>query len=154
MWIHQFTHEARRVVEIAQEEARRLNHVFVGAEHILLGLIREGEGIAAQALESLGIPLDGVRREVEEMTGTGQSPSSGQLAFMSPARRALELSHREALQLGRDQVRTEHILLGLIRDGESVAARVLVKLGADYARVRRGLIQVMSGISEPIESGS
>jgi ATP-dependent Clp protease ATP-binding subunit ClpC len=151
-WIHQFTHEARVVVGIAQEEARRLNHDFVGPEHILLGLIREGEDIASQALESLGILLDVVRREVEEATGTGQSPSLGQLAFISPARRALELSHREALQLGRDQVRTEHILLGLISEGEGVAAEVLVKLGADYARVRQRLIQLMSGISEANDS--
>jgi DNA-binding NarL/FixJ family response regulator len=153
LWMHQFTTEARRVVGIAKEEARRLNHDFIGSEHILLALIRDGEGIEAKTLESLGIPLDEVRREVGEMTGAGQSPS-GHLAFTSPAKKALELSHREALQLGRDHVRTEHILLGLIREGEGVAAKVLVKLGADYERFRRQLIQLLSGISESIDSSS
>jgi DNA-binding NarL/FixJ family response regulator len=154
MWIYQFTHEARRVVVIAQEEARRLNHDFIGPEHILLGLIRDGEGIEAKTLESLGIPLDGIRREVEEMSGAGQSSPSGHFAFTSSARKALELSQREALQLGRDHVRTEHILLGLIREGGGVAAKVLVKLGADYERVRQQLIQLLSGLSEPIDSSS
>jgi len=154
LWIHQFTTEARRVVGIAKEEARRLNHDFIGSEHILLALIRDGEGIEAKTLESLGILLDEIRREVGEMTGAGQSLPSGHLAFTSPAKKALELSHREALQLGRDHVRTEHILLGLIREGEGVAAKVLVKLGADYERFRRQLIQLMSGISEPIDSSS
>jgi DNA-binding NarL/FixJ family response regulator len=147
-WIDLFMHEARRVIGIAQDEARRLNHDFIGTEHILLGLIREVDGMAAQVLESLGIPLDRVRREVEEMIGTGLSPPSGHFAFTSHARQALELSHREALQLGRMKVGSEHILLGLIREGEGVAARVLVKLGADYARVRQQYIQILSGVKE------
>jgi DNA-binding NarL/FixJ family response regulator len=154
LWIDQFTHEARSVVGVAQEEARRLSHDFIGPEHILLGLIRDGGGIEAKTLESLGIPLDEARREVEEMTGAGQPPPSGHFAFTSPARKALELSHREALQLGRDHVGIAHILLGLIREGEGVAAKVLVKLGADYDRVRQQLIQLLSGISEPIDSSS
>ena len=154
MWIDVFTLDARRVVGIAQEEARRLNHDFIGPEHILLGLIREGEGIAAQVLGSLSIPLDGIRREVEELTGTGQSPLSSHLTFTSPARQALEFSHREALQLGHNYVGTEHILLGLIREGEGVAAKVLVKLGADYPRVRQQYLQMLSGVKEVSDSSS
>jgi ATP-dependent Clp protease ATP-binding subunit ClpC len=129
-----FTDRARRVVVLAQEEARLLNHNYIGTEHILLGLIHEGEGVAAKALESLGISLEKVRQQVEEIIGAGQSPPSGHIPFTPRAKKVLELSLREALQLGHNYIGTEHILLGLIREGEGVAAQVLVKLGADLGR--------------------
>jgi ATP-dependent Clp protease ATP-binding subunit ClpA len=151
-WIDQFTYKARTAVGIAQEEAQRLNHDFIGPEHILLGLIREGEGTAAKTLESLGIPLEKVRQGVEEIIGAERPPPSGHFAFTSPARKALELSHREALQLGHNYVGTEHILLGLIREAEGVAAMVLGKLGADLARVRQQVVHLLSGISEATDS--
>src|SRR5215472_14813029 len=127
-----FTDRARRVVVLAQEEARMLNHNYIGTEHILLGLIHEGEGVAAKALESLGISLEAVRRQVEE------------------------LSLREALQLGHNYIGTEHILLGLIREGEGVAAQVLVRLGADLNRVRQQVIQLLHGYQgkEPTTTGA
>jgi len=124
-----FTDRARRVVVLAQEEARMLNHNYIGTEHILLGLIHEGEGVAAKALESLGIALEGVRQQVEEIIGQGQQAPSGHIPFTPRAKKVLELSLREALQLGHNYIGTEHILLGLIREGEGVAAQVLVKLG-------------------------
>jgi ATP-dependent Clp protease ATP-binding subunit ClpC len=142
-----FTDRARRVVVLAQEEARLLNHNYIGTEHILLGLIHEGEGVAAKALESLGISLDKVRQQVEEIIGAGQSPPSGHIPFTPRAKKVLELSLREALQLGHNYIGTEHILLGLIREGEGVAAQVLVKLGADLGRVRQQVIQLLSGYS-------
>ena len=142
-----FTDRARRVVVLAQEEARLLNHNYIGTEHILLGLIHEGEGVAAKALESLGISLEKVRQQVEEIIGAGQSPPSGHIPFTPRAKKVLELSLREALQLGHNYIGTEHILLGLIREGEGVAAQVLVKLGADLARVRQQVIQLLSGYS-------
>ena len=126
-----FTDRARRVVVLAQEEARMLNHDYIGTEHILLGLIREGDGVAAKALESLGISLEAVRQQVEEIIGRGQQAPSGHIPFTPRAKKVLELSLREALQLGHNYIGTEHILLGLIREGEGVAAQVLVKLGAD-----------------------
>ena len=128
-----FTDRARRVVVLAQEEARLLNHNYIGTEHILLGLIHEGEGVAAKALESLGISLEGVRGQVEELIGQGGSSPSGHIPFTPRAKKVLELSLREALQLGHNYIGTEHILLGLIREGEGVAAQVLVKLGADLS---------------------
>jgi ATP-dependent Clp protease ATP-binding subunit ClpC len=140
-----FTDRARRVVVLAQEEARMLNHNYIGTEHILLGLIHEGEGVAAKALESLGISLEGVRQQVEEIIGQGQSAPSGHIPFTPRAKKVLELSLREALQLGHNYIGTEHILLGLIREGEGVAAQVLVKLGADLNRVRQQVIQLLSG---------
>ena len=140
-----FTDRARRVVVLAQEEARMLNHNYIGTEHILLGLIHEGEGVAAKALESLGISLEGVRHQVEEIIGQGQSAPSGHIPFTPRAKKVLELSLREALQLGHNYIGTEHILLGLIREGEGVAAQVLVKLGADLNRVRQQVIQLLSG---------
>src|SRR5216117_2208882 len=140
-----FTDRARRVVVLAQEEARMLNHNYIGTEHILLGLIHEGEGVAAKALESLGIALEGVRQQVEEIIGQGQHAPSGHLPFPPRAKSVLELSLREALQLGHNYIGTEHILLGLIREGEGVAAQVLVKLGADLNRVRQQVIQLLSG---------
>lgn len=151
-----FTDRARRVVVLAQEEARMLNHNYIGTEHILLGLIHEGEGVAAKSLESLGISLEGVRSQVEEIIGQGQQAPSGHIPFTPRAKKVLELSLREALQLGHNYIGTEHILLGLIREGEGVAAQVLVKLGADLNRVRQQVIQLLSGYQgkEPAESGT
>jgi ATP-dependent Clp protease ATP-binding subunit ClpC len=140
-----FTDRARRVVVLAQEEARLLNHNYIGTEHILLGLIHEGEGVAAKALEFLGISLEAVRAQVEEIIGHGGSAPSGHIPFTPRAKKVLELSLREALQLGHNYIGTEHILLGLIREGEGVAAQVLVKLGADLSRVRQQVIQLLSG---------
>ena len=140
-----FTDRARRVVVLAQEEARMLNHNYIGTEHILLGLIHEGEGVAAKGLESLGISLEAVRSQVEEIIGQGQQAPSGHIPFTPRAKKVLELSLREALQLGHNYIGTEHILLGLIREGEGVAAQVLVKLGADLNRVRQQVIQLLSG---------
>src|SRR3989337_1632862 len=142
-----FTDRARRVVVLAQEEARLLNHNYIGTEHILLGLIHEGEGVAAKALESLGISLEAVRSQVEEIIGQGGSSPSGHIPFTPRAKKVLELSLREALQLGHNYIGTEHILLGLIREGEGVAAQVLVKLGADLGRVRQQVIPLLSGYS-------
>src|SRR5256886_2589494 len=140
-----FTDRARRVVVLAQEEARMLHHDHIGTEHILLGLIGEGEGVAAKALESLGISLEAVRQHVGEITGQGQQAPSGHIPFTPRAKNVLELSLREALQLGHNYIGTEHILLGLIRDGEGVAAQVLVKLGGDPSRVRQQVIQLLAG---------
>jgi ATP-dependent Clp protease ATP-binding subunit ClpC len=140
-----FTDRARRVVVLAQEEARMLNHNYIGTEHILLGLIHEGEGVAAKALESLGISLEAVRQQVEEIIGQGQAAPTGHIPFTPRAKKVLELSLREALQLGHNYIGTEHILLGLIREGEGVAAQVLQKLGADLNRVRQQVIQLLSG---------
>jgi len=140
-----FTDRARRVVVLAQEEARMLNHNYIGTEHILLGLIHEGEGVAAKALESLGISLDAVREQVQEIIGQGQQSPTGHIPFTPRAKKVLELSLREGLQLGHNYIGTEHILLGLIREGEGVAAQVLVKLGADLNRVRQQVIQLLSG---------
>ena len=144
-----FTDRARRVVVLAQEEARLLNHNYIGTEHILLGLIHEGEGVAAKALESLDISLEAVRSQVEEIIGQGGSSPSGHIPFTPRAKKVLELSLREALQLGHNYIGTEHILLGLIREGEGVAAQVLVKLGADLSRVRQQVIQLLSGYTGP-----
>ncbi len=140
-----FTDRARRVVVLAQEEARMLNHNYTGTEHILLGLIHEGEDVAARALESLGISLEAVRQQVEEIIGHGQQAPSGHIPFTPRAKKVLELSLREALQLGHSYIGTEHILLGLIREGEGVAAQVLVRLGADLNRVRQQAIQLLHG---------
>src|SRR5690242_18531419 len=151
-----FTDRARRVVVLAQEEAPMLNHNYIGTEHILLGLIHEGEGVAAKALESLGIALEGVRQQVEEIIGQGQQAPSGHIPFTPRAKKVLELSLREALQLGHNYIGTEHILLGLIREGEGVAAQVLVKLGADLNRVRQQVLQLLSGYQgkEPAEGST
>ena len=151
-----FTDRARRVVVLAQEEARMLNHNYIGTEHILLGLIHEGEGVAAKSLESLGVSLESVRSQVEEIIGQGQQAPSGHIPFTPRAKKVLELSLREALQLGHNYIGTEHILLGLIREGEGVAAQVLVKLGADLNRVRQQVIQLLSGyqVKEPLTSGA
>jgi hypothetical protein len=140
-----FTDRGRRVVVLAQEEARLLNHDYIGTEHMLLGLIHEGEGVAAKALESLGISLEAVRAEVEEIIGQGERPPGGHIPFTPRAKKVLELSLREALALGHNYIGTEHILLGLIREGQGVAAQVLVKLGADHDRVRQQVIQLLAG---------
>jgi hypothetical protein len=150
-----FTDRARRVVVLAQEEARMLNHNYIGTEHILLGLIHEGVGIAAMALESLGISLEAVRQQVEEIIGEGQQAPSGHIPFTPRTKKVLDLSLREALQLGHNYIGTEHILLGLVREGEGVAAQVLVRLGADLNRVRQQVIQLLHGYqdTEPARAG-
>jgi ATP-dependent Clp protease ATP-binding subunit ClpC len=140
-----FTDRARRVVVYAQQEAQMLNHNYIGTEHILLGLIHEGEGVAAKALESMAISLEAVRRQVEEIIGQGQDAPIGHIPFTPRAKKVLELSLREALQLKHNYIGTEHILLGLLREGEGVAAQVLQKLGADLNRVRQQVIQLLSG---------
>jgi ATP-dependent Clp protease ATP-binding subunit ClpC len=144
------------VVVLAQEEARMLNHNYIGTEHILLGLIHEGEGVAAKALESLGISLDAVRQQVEEIIGQGQQAPSGHIPFTPRAKKVLELSRREAAQLGHNYIGTEHILLGLIREGDGVAGQVLVRLGADLNRVRQRVIALLHGrqAMEPVSARS
>jgi len=138
-----FTDRARRVVVEGQDEARTLNHNYIGTEHILLGLIHEGEGVGAKALESLGISLDTVRQQVQEIIGQGQHASSGHIPFTPRAKKVLELALAESKALGHHYIGTEHILLGLIREGDGVAAQVLVKLGADLNRVRQQVIQLL-----------
>jgi ATP-dependent Clp protease ATP-binding subunit ClpA len=140
-----FTDRARRVVVLAQEEARLLNHNYIGTEHLLLGLIHEGEGVAAMALGQLNLSLDAVRVRVEEAIGEGQAPPMGHIPFTPRAKKVLELSLREAQQLHHNYIGTEHILLGLIREGEGVAAQVLQELGADLSRVRQQVVQLLSG---------
>jgi ATP-dependent Clp protease ATP-binding subunit ClpC len=140
-----FTDQARRVVVFTQEEARSLNHTYIGTEHILLGLIHEGEGIAARALESLDVSLEAVRQQVEQMIGRGQAAPIGHIPFTPRAKKVLELSLRESVRLGHSHIGTEHILLGLIREGEGVAAQVLQKLGVSLDRVRQTVIHQMYG---------
>src|SRR3984893_14191979 len=149
-----FTERARRVMVLAQEEARLLNHNFIGTEHLLLGLIHEGEGVAAKALEQLGISLEAVREKVEETMGAPSTAAGGSPPFTPRAKKVLELSLREALQLGHNYIGTEHILLGLVREGEGVAARVLVDLGADLSRVRQQVIQLLSGYGSQGKEGT
>jgi ATP-dependent Clp protease ATP-binding subunit ClpC len=139
-----FTDRARRVVVLAQEEARMLNHNYIGTEHILLGLIHEGEGVAAKALDSLDISMDGVRSQVETIIGRGLQPQGGHIPYTPRGKKVLELSLREALQLGHNYIGTEHILLGLIREGEGVGAQILVKHGAELTRVRQAVIKLLS----------
>src|SRR5215471_21619130 len=141
---------------LAQEEARLLNHNFIGTEHLLLGLIHEGEGVAAKALEQLGISLEAVREKVEETMGAPSTAAGGSPPFTPRAKKVLELSLREALQLGHNYIGTEHMLLGLVREGEGVAVQVLVSLGADLSRVRQQVIQLLSGYQsgkEPTAAG-
>jgi ATP-dependent Clp protease ATP-binding subunit ClpC len=147
-----FTDRARRVLVLAQEEACLLDHNFIGTEHILLGLIREGEGIAAKALEALGISLTPVREKVEEMVGPAGSATTGSPPFTPRAKSVLELSLREALQFDHKYIGTEHMLLGLVRQGEGVAVQVLVTLGVDLSRVRLQVIQLLSGYQSPGEA--
>ena len=148
-----FTNRARRVLVLAQEEARLLNHNFIGTEHILLGLIREGDGLAAQALNALDISLEATRKKVEETIGVAGTPPSGSPPFTPRAKKVLELSLREAIQLGHSYIGTEHMLLGLVREGEGVAANVLVTLGADLGSVRQEVIKLMSGGQGPYDTG-
>jgi hypothetical protein len=140
-----FTDRARRVVVLAQEESRMLNHNYIGTEHILLGLVHESEGVAARALGSMDISLEAVRLQVEQIIGEGQAAPTGHIPFTPRAKKVLELSLREALQFGHNYIGTEHILLGLIREGEGVAAQALQNLGADLNRVRQTVIQLLSG---------
>jgi ATP-dependent Clp protease ATP-binding subunit ClpA len=140
-----FTPRAKKVLELSLREALQLGHNYIGTEHILLGLIREGDGVAAKALDALGISLDTVRQQVEEIIGQGQQAPSGHIPFTPRAKKVLELSLREALQLGHDYIGTEHILLGLLREGDGVAAQVLVSLGADLNVVRERVIGVLHG---------
>jgi prophage maintenance system killer protein len=142
---HRFTNPARRAVYLAQEEARLLRHDYVGTEHILLGLLYEGTGAAAKALESLGISREDVRGQVEEITGRGQGSRSGHIPFTAPAKKVLELSLREAQALGHHYIDTEHLLLGLLREDEDIAAQVLTRLGADHAQVREHVLGVLAG---------
>ncbi len=139
-----FTDRARRVVVLAQEEARLLNHNYVGTEHLLLGLIHEDEGVGSKALASLGVTLPAARSHVERIIGQGGSSASGNIPFTPRAKKVIELSLREALQLGHNYVDTEHLLLGLVREGEGVAAQVMVELGADVPRVRQQVMQLLS----------
>jgi ATP-dependent Clp protease ATP-binding subunit ClpA len=143
--LERFTHRARRVVVLAQEEARTLYHDYIGTEHILLGLIHEGEGIAARAFGSLNISLEAVLQKVEQMIGRGQAAPTGHIPFTPRAKKVLELSFRESRQLGHNYIGTEHILLGLIHEGEGVAAEVLQKLGASLTSVRQAVIRLLSG---------
>jgi ATP-dependent Clp protease ATP-binding subunit ClpC len=140
-----FTDRARRVVVLAQEEARMLDHNYIGTEHVLLALCHEGEGVAAKALEVLNISLEAARQQVEETIGRGPAPVPGHIPFTPRAKKVLELAFREAMQLGHGYIGTEHILLGLIREGEGVGAQVLRELGADLNRVRQTVIQRLSG---------
>ena len=139
-----FTDRARRVVVLAQEEARLLRHDYVGTEHILLGLVYEGEGVAAKALESLGLSLQEVRRQVIEITGHGQDTPAGRIPFTPRAKKALELSLREALALGHTYIGTEHLLLGLLREEHGIAARLLTGLGAGHDRVREQVTALLN----------
>ena len=139
-----FTDQARRVVVLAQEESRMLNHNYIGTEHLLLGLIHEGDGGAATALEAMGISLEAVRQQVEEIVGKGQDAPSGHIPFTPRAKKVLELSLRESLQLGHNYIGTEHILLGLIREGDGLAAQILVRLGADLAEVREQVLRQLA----------
>jgi ATP-dependent Clp protease ATP-binding subunit ClpC len=141
-----FTDRARRVIVDAQNEARSLSHSYIGPEHILLGLINEGDGVGAKALEAMQISTDTVRGRIEEITGRGQAPpSTGHIPFTPRAKKVLELSLREALQLGHNYIGTEHILLGLIHEGDGVAAQVLVGLGVELDRTRQLVIQILTG---------
>jgi ATP-dependent Clp protease ATP-binding subunit ClpA len=140
-----FTDRARRVVVLAQEEARLLNHNYIGTEHLLLGLVHEGEGVAARALESLGVSLDAVRQQVEEIIGQGDRAPTGHIPFTPRAKKVIELAGREASDLGHNYVGTEHLLLGLIREGDGVAAQTLAKLGVDLAGVRLQVVELLHG---------
>jgi ATP-dependent Clp protease ATP-binding subunit ClpC len=146
-----FTDRARRVIVLAQEEARMLNHNYIGTEHVLLGLLHEGEGVAYQTLTTLDISLDTVREKVEEIIGVGQKAPSSHIPFTPRAKKVLELSLREALDMGHNYIGTEHILLGLLREGDGVAAQVLVNLGATLAKVRREVLKAVEGSSSAPE---
>ncbi len=140
-----FTDRARQTVVVAQEEARRLGHDYIGTEHLLLGLLGEPDGVAAKALNQLGISLEATRARVESIIGRGSGEPTGQIPFTPRAKKVLELSLREALQLGHNYIGTEHVLLGLVREGEGVAAQVLVQQGAGLAQIRKRVLALLSG---------
>jgi prophage maintenance system killer protein len=145
---HRFTDRTRRVVHLAQEEARLLRRDYIDTEHLLLGLLYEAEGVAAKALESLGISWEDVRGQVEEISGHGEGSPAGHIPFTTRAKKVLELSLREALALGHHYIGTEHLLLGLLRENEGIAAQVLTTLGADHARVRDQVLEQLTGVAE------
>src|SRR5262245_30446528 len=150
-----FTDRARHAVVLAQSEARLLDHDYIGTEHILLGLIHEGDGVAARALVSMDISLLAIRAEVERIVGRGHATPTGHIPFTPRAKKVLELALREALQLGHTYIGTEHMLLGLVREGEGVAAQVLVALGADLHRVREAVLRLLEGsVAEPASEPS
>ena len=144
-----FTERARQVVVLAQEEARTLKHNYIGTEHILLGLLREEEGLAARVLESLDITVERVRAQVVRIVGSGEEVTSGQIPFTPRAKKVLELALREALSLGHNYIGTEHILLGLVRENEGVAARILLDFDADSEKIRNEVIRMLSGPRRP-----
>ena len=139
-----FTSRSRRVVVLAQEEARLLNHNYIGTEHVLLGLIREGEGVGARALTSIGVSLDGVRHDVQRLIGRGAGSPRGHIPFTPRAKTVLEYALREALALGHNYIGTEHILLGLVREGEGVAAQVLIARGVELATLRQAVLDLLA----------
>jgi ATP-dependent Clp protease ATP-binding subunit ClpA len=143
-----FTNQARRVVVLAQEESRNLNHNYIGTEHLVLGLLHEGQGTGARALESAGITLEAVRREVEARVGRGSEQQSGHIPFTPRAKKSLEMSLRESLALGQSYIGTGHILLGLIRKGDGVGVEILVGLGADLKVVRARVIELLADDTE------
>ena len=150
-----FTERARQVVVLAQEEARTLKHNYIGTEHILLGLLREEEGLAARVLESLDITVERVRAQVVRIVGSGEEVTSGQIPFTPRAKKVLELALREALSLGHNYIGTEHILLGLVRENEGVAARILLDFDADSEKIRNEVIRMLLGAgSRQRSSGS
>lgn len=144
-----FTDRARRVIVLAQEEARTFNHNYIGTEHLLLGLIREGEGVAALALESSGLSLDGIRAQVLAIIGQGEIAPTGHIPFAPRSKKVFELSSREGLQLGHNYIGTEHILLGLIREGEGIAAQILVRSGAELNKARQKVIEILYAFQPP-----
>jgi ATP-dependent Clp protease ATP-binding subunit ClpC len=155
-----FTERARQVVVLAQDESRTLGHDYIGTEHILLGLLREQEGLAARVLESFDLTTEEVRAEVVSIVGLGEAAATGQIPFTPHAKKALEFSLREALSLGHDYIGTEHVLLGLVRADDGVAARILLDVGADANTIRNEVIRMMSGPghrvsgAEPVMPGS
>lgn len=138
-----FTDRARRVVVLADEEARTLNHNYIGTEHLVLGLLREEEGVAARALTASDISLEGARKKVEETVGRGQEAPTGHIPYMPRAKKVLELALRESLQLGHHYIGTEHLLLGLIREGAGIGAQVLTALDVDLNQVRQRVLQLL-----------
>jgi len=151
-----FTDRARRVIVMAQQEARLLSHSYIGTEHLLLGLLADGGGTAAQALESLGVTLEAAREQVREMVGEGQQPQQGHIPFTPRAKRVLELSLREALNLGDDHIGTEHLLLGLLAEADGVGAQIVARLGASRRAVRDKVIELTGAVPDPaaLEMGS
>ncbi len=149
-----FTERARQVIVLAQEEARMLHHNYIGTEHLLLGLLREADGVAARVLGTLEVTLDEVRGEVTRIVGEGEHESQGQIPFTPRAKKVLELALREALSLGHNYIGTEHILLGLMRESEGVAARILNDLDVDADRARQEVMRVLSGPSKRPQRGA